>query len=117
MDRTRGNQHVSRPEDGNENRRRLSARPIESHESEGGELHHAAYGYRTDIWKHFRAIRLAKRNHRSDAIHDFGEHGNFKCVRAHTHRAEVFPTDNRDDARMGHLYRRRLGTLSVEDVD
>ncbi len=84
-----------------QNRRRLSARSIALHEDEGSELYHAAYGHGSDIWNHFLPVRPAKRNHRPESVHHPCQCGHFERVCADADRAKIFPTDGRNDARLG----------------
>jgi len=94
-------QRLSGLEDGDENRRRVSACSIALHEGQGSELHHAAHGYGPDVRNDFRSLRSAKRDHRPESVHNSCQRGYLERVCADAHRAEIFPTDRRDDARVG----------------
>src|SRR5256885_12660173 len=61
-------QRVSCPEDGDENRRRLSARSIALHEGQGSELHHTAHGYGPYLWNDFLFVWPAKRDRKSTRL-------------------------------------------------
>src|SRR6516165_5407078 len=63
MELTSGYLRLPRPEDGDENRRRISALPFALHEGEGSELHHAANGHGSDLRNYFLVVWPTKRDH------------------------------------------------------
>ena len=71
------------------------------HEDEGSELHHATYGHGSDIWNHFLLVWPAKQNHRPEPVHHSCQCGHLERVCADADRAKIFPTDGRNDARLG----------------
>jgi hypothetical protein len=96
---------------GDKDNRRLAAGASALHAPARSDLHYS------DLRHSLVTLRVSEPHYRSAPIYHFGHGCYFERACPDSFRAANFPTNQGGDARVGRIYRRRLGRLSVEDLD